>query len=157
MGKKKSKTPSNTIVVNKKARHDFFIEKELEAGVVLEGWEVKSLRAGKVQLRDSYVIFEHGEAFLYGAIITPLLSASTHVNPQPQRHRKLLMHRNEIRSLMNAAERQGYTVVVLSLYWVRGKVKCKVALAKGKHLFDKRAALKERDWNLEKARLNKRR
>lgn len=157
MAKKKSKQAANTIAVNKKARHDFIIEKEMEAGIALQGWELKSIRAGKAQLRDTYVLFEHGEAYLYGAVITPLTSASTHIVAEPQRYRKLLLHRQEIRNLMGTVERKGYTVVALSLYWLRGKVKCKIALAKGKHLYDKRAALKERDWKREKERLHKRR
>jgi SsrA-binding protein len=155
MAKKKSKTPSNTIVVNKKARHDFILEREFEAGLVLEGWEVKSLRAGKVQFRDTYIHLKNGEAFLFGAIITPLLSASTHVHPEAQRSRKLLLHKQEISTLVGAVERKGYTIVALSLYWIKGNVKCKIALAKGKHLYDKRAAAKEHDWNREKSRLNK--
>ncbi|MFK5986676.1 MAG: SsrA-binding protein SmpB [Pseudomonadota bacterium] len=155
MAKKKSKKPSNTIVVNKKARHDFTLEREFEAGVVLEGWEVKSLRAGKVQFRDIYVHLKNGEAFLFGAVISPLLSASTHVHPEAQRSRKLLLHKHELSTLVGAVERKGYTIIALSLYWIKGRVKCKIALAKGKHLYDKRAAAKEHDWNREKSRLNK--
>ena len=155
MAKKKAKTPSNTIVVNKRARHDFTLERDFEAGLVLQGWEVKSLRAGKVQFRDTYVHLKNGEAFLFGAIITPLLSASTHVHPEAQRSRKLLLHKHEISTLVGAVERKGYTIVALSLYWIKGNVKCKIALAKGKHLYDKRAASKEHDWNREKSRLNK--
>ncbi len=155
MAKKKPKKPSNTIVVNKNARHDYSLEREFEAGLVLEGWEVKSLRAGKVQFRDTYVHLKNGEAFLFGAIISPLLSASTHVHPQAQRGRKLLLHKHELSNLTGAVERKGYTIVALSLYWIRGRVKCKIALAKGKHLYDKRAAAKEQDWNREKSRLNK--
>jgi SsrA-binding protein len=155
MAKKKSKTPSNTIVVNKKARHDFTLERDFEAGLVLEGWEVKSLRAGRVQFRDTYIHLKNGEAFLFGAIISPLLSASTHVHPEAQRSRKLLLHKHEISTLVGAVERKGYTIVALSLYWIKGNVKCKIALAKGKQLYDKRAAAKEHDWNREKSRLNK--
>jgi SsrA-binding protein len=155
MAKKKSKKPSNTIVVNKKARHDFTLEREFEAGLVLEGWEVKSIRAGKVQFRDTYVHLKNGEAFLFGAVISPLLSASTHVHPEAQRSRKLLLHKHELGALVGAVERKGYTIVALSLYWIKGRVKCKIALAKGKHLYDKRASAKEHDWNREKARLNK--
>lgn len=155
MAKKKSKQPSNTIVYNKKAKHDFLLERDFEAGVVLEGWEVKSLRAGKVQFRDTYVHLQNGEAFLYGAVISPLLSASTHVHPEAQRGRKLLLHRYELATLVGAVERKGYTIVALSLYWIKGRVKCKIALAKGKHLYDKRAAAKDHDWKREKARLNK--
>ncbi len=155
MASKKPKATSNTIAQNKKARHDFIIEKDFEAGIALEGWEVKSIRAGKVQLRDSYVIMVAGEAFLHGAIISPLLSASTHIVPQQQRLRKLLLHRNELASLVGAVERKGYTIVALSMYWMRGRVKCKIALAKGKHLYDKRASEKQRDWEREKSRLAK--
>ncbi len=155
MAKKKPKTPSNTIALNKKARHDYILEDEMEAGLVLQGWEVKSLRAGKVQLRDSYVLLKNGEAFLFGTIISPLLSASTHVVPEQQRSRKLLLHSQELSRLIGAVERKGYTIVPLSLYWKKSKVKCKIALAKGKHLHDKRAAEKDRDWNREKARIAK--
>lgn len=155
MAKKKSKTPANSIAQNRKARHDFFIEKEYEAGLVLEGWEVKSIRAGKVQINDNYVVIEKGEAFLLGAIITPLLSASTHVHPEQQRLRKLLLHRTELNQLIGAVDKKGYTIVTLSLYWLRGRVKCKIALAKGKHLYDKRATEKQREWGREKSRLAK--
>ncbi|MBF0265869.1 MAG: SsrA-binding protein SmpB [Gammaproteobacteria bacterium] len=146
---------SNTIVTNKKARHDFLIEKDFDAGIVLEGWEIKSIRAGKVQLRDCYVVIENGEAFLLNCVITPLLSASTHVNPEQQRLRKLLLHRHEISTLVGAVERKGYTIVALSLYWSKSYVKCKIALAKGKHLYDKRVAEKNKDWEREKSRLAK--
>jgi SsrA-binding protein len=155
MAKKKPKIPSSTIALNKKARHDYILEDEMEAGLVLQGWELKSLRAGKVQLRDSYVLLQNGEAFLFGTVISPLLSASTHIVPEQQRNRKLLLHRKELARLIGAVERKGYTIVPLSLYWKKSKVKCKIALAKGKHLFDKRATEKERDWNREKARIAK--
>lgn len=155
MGKKKKKTPSNTIAQNKKARHDYTLETEFEAGLVLQGWEVKSLRAGKAQIRDSYVLLKNGEAFLFGALFTPLLSASTHIVPEQQRSRKLLLHSYELSRLIGAVERKGYTIVPLSLYWKKSRVKCKIALAKGKQQFDKRASEKERDWNREKARIAK--
>ena len=155
MAKKKKKTPSNTIAQNKRARHDYHLESELEAGLVLEGWEVKSLRAGKAQINESYILLKDGEAFLFGALITPLLSASTHISPSQQRSRKLLLHDYELSRLIGAVERKGYTIVPLSLYWKGSRVKCKIALAKGKHLHDKRASEKERDWNREKARLAK--
>jgi len=155
MGKKKVKKPSNTIAQNKKARHDYILENEFEAGLVLEGWEIKSIRAGKAQIRDSYVYIKNGEAFVFGIVITPLLSASTHVNPEQQRNRKLLLHKYEINRLMGAVDRKGYSILALSLYWKGSRVKCKIALGKGKHLYDKRASEKERDWGREKSRLAK--
>lgn len=155
MGKKKKKLPSNTIASNKKARHDYSIETDFEAGLVLQGWEVKSIRAGKAQIRDAYVLLRNGEAFLCGAVISPLLSASSHVSPEQQRDRKLLLHVQELSRLVSAVERKGYTIVPLTLYWKKTHVKCKIALAKGKHQYDKRASEKERDWNREKARIAK--
>ena len=155
MGKKKKKTPSNTIAQNKKARHDYTLETEFEAGLVLEGWEVKSIRAGKAQIRDSYVLLKDGEAFLFGAVISPLISASTHVSPDQQRSRKLLLHSYELSRLVGAVDRKGYSIIPLSLYWKKSRVKCKIALAKGKHQYDKRAAEKQRDWNREKSRIAK--
>ncbi len=156
---KKSKTVkgagSSTIVTNKKARHDFFIEDKFEAGMVLQGWEVKSLRAGKVQIVDSYVFIKDGEAYVSNLMITPLGTASTHIHPEPTRVRKLLMHRNELDQLLGAVERKGYTLLALSLYWKFGKVKCEIALAKGKQQHDKRAADKDRDWKREKQRILK--
>ena len=155
-GKQKGKgEPSATIAVNRKARHDFSIEERLEAGIVLEGWEVKALRAGRVQLKESYVLLKDGEAWLFGAHISPLPSASTHVQPDPTRTRKLLLHRGEIARLTGAAERRGYTVVPLAMYWRRGKAKVEIALARGRKRHDKRAAARERDWQREKARLLK--
>lgn len=151
---KKAKAPS-TIAQNRKARHDFHIDERFEAGIVLEGWEVKSIRGGKVQLRDAYVLFKDGEAFLFGAQISPLVSASTHVNPDPQRMRKLLLNRREIDQLRGAVERKGATAVALGLYWKNGRVKVDVGLAHGKKQHDKRASEKERDWGREKARLLK--
>jgi len=155
MGKKKNKTPSNTIAQNKKARHDYSLESEYEAGLVLEGWEVKSIRAGKAQINEAYIQLKNGEAFLYGAVITPLLSASTHINPAQQRSRKLLLHSYELSRLIGAVERKGYTIVPLALYWKKSRVKCKIALAKGKQQYDKRASEKEKDWNRDKARIAK--
>ncbi|MCK5663728.1 MAG: SsrA-binding protein SmpB [Thiotrichaceae bacterium] len=155
MGNKKKKIPSNTIAANKKARHDYSLETEFEAGLMLEGWEVKSIRAGKAQIRDGYILLRNGEAFLCGAVISPLLSASTHVSPEQQRDRKLLLHVHELARLVAAVDRKGYTIVPLSLYWKKSHVKCKIALAKGKHQYDKRASEKERDWNREKARIAK--
>ncbi len=152
--KAKGKAPS-TIAQNRKARHDFHIDERFEAGIVLEGWEVKSIRGGKAQLRDAYVTFKDGEAFLFGAQISPLLSASTHITPDPQRMRKLLLNRREIDELRGAVERKGATAVALGLYWKNGRVKVDVGLARGKKQHDKRAADKERDWDREKSRLLK--
>lgn len=149
------KPGQSQIAANKKARHDYFIEERLEAGLVLEGWEVKALRAGKLQLRDSYVVIKDGEAWLLGALITPLESASTHVRPEPQRTRKLLLHRQELAKLIGAVERKGYTVVALAMYWKRGRAKVEIGLAKGKAQHDKRATEKERDWNRERRRILK--
>ncbi len=155
MARTKNKTPSNTIAQNKKARHDYFIEQEYEAGIALEGWEVKSLRAGRAQLKESYVIIRNGELFLFGAHFSPLVSASTHVNPDPTRTRKLLLHRREIGQLIGAVERKGYTLVPLSLYWKQGRAKLKIALAKGKKQYDKRASIKQREWDREQHRILK--
>ncbi len=146
---------SSTIVSNKKARHDFFIEDRFEAGIVLEGWEVKSLRAGKVQIVDSYVFIKNGEAWMSGTNIHPLLSASTHVHPNATRVRKLLLHRHQIDKMLGAVERKGYTLVALSFYWKHGRVKVEIGLAKGKQTHDKRATEKERDWKREKERIMK--
>jgi SsrA-binding protein len=147
------KEGSAAIAENRKARHEFFIEERLEAGLALMGWEVKSLRAGRTQLAESYVVVSHGEVFLVGAHITPLVSASTHVVATPTRQRKLLLNRAEIDRLVGAVERSGYTLVPLELYWKAGRVKLKIGLAKGKKQHDKRATEKERDWQRDKARL----
>lgn len=155
MAKKKPKTPSNTIAQNKKARFDFFIEKEFEAGISLMGWEVKSLRDGRAQLKESYVIVDNSELFLYGAHFSPLTSASTHVSPDPTRTRKLLLNRHEINHLIGSVERAGYTIAPLALYWSRGRAKLKIGLAKGKKLHDKRQTIKERDWKREQHRILK--
>ena len=155
--KKTTKAPSSTIALNKKARHDYFLEDRFEAGLVLEGWEVKSLRAGRVQLQDSYVFLKDGEAYVIGILITPLPTASTHITPDPRRTRKLLLHRHELNRLIGAVERRGYTLVVTALYWHRGRAKAEIALAKGKQTHDKRAAIKERDWRRDKQRLLKER
>lgn len=151
----KKKTSPNAIVLNRKARFDYFIEQEFEAGVALEGWEVKSLRAGRAQLKESYVTILHGELFLIGAHFSPLGSASTHVSPDPTRSRKLLLHKKEISNLIGASERAGYTIVPLSLYWKHGRVKAKIALAKGKKQHDKRHTIKQREWERDKHRLLK--
>lgn len=150
-----NKKPEGSIVSNKKARFDFFIEEEFEAGIALLGWEVKSLRAGKVNLTDSHVIIKRGEAYLLGAQIQPLPTASTHIFPDPQRTRKLLLKKRELNKLIGSVERQGYTLVALSLYWRNNKVKVKIALAKGKKTHDKRSAIKERDWQRDRARIMK--
>ncbi len=149
---KQKKTPSNQIAQNKKARFDYHIEETFEAGLSLEGWEVKSIRAGQISLKESYVLLKNGEAWLFGAHITPLLSASTHVNPDPTRLRKLLLHSNELNKIIGAVERKGYSVLPLDLHWRRGKVKAEIGIGKGKKEFDKRATQKERDWNREKQR-----
>ncbi len=154
MAKSKKASP-NTIATNKKARFDFFIEEEFEAGLVLEGWEVKSMREARVQLKESYVIIHQGELFLQGAHISPLTSTSTHVKADPVRRRKLLMKRIEISRLIGQVERAGYTLAPLSLYWSRGKAKLKIGLAKGKKQHDKRASIKERDWKREQQRILK--
>lgn len=154
--KKQDKKPSSTIALNKKAKHDFFIEDRFEAGIALEGWEVKSLRAGRVQMRDSYVLIKNGEAFLIGTLISPLPTASTHIQPDANRTRKLLLNRRELDRLIGAVERQGYTVVPIALYWKNNRVKVEIGLAKGKQQHDKRATLKERDWAREKQRILKR-
>jgi SsrA-binding protein len=151
----KKKVGENTIAVNRKARHEFFIEDKFEAGLVLEGWEVKSLRDGKVQLNESYVHVRNGEAWLANALITALKTASTHIKPEPQRDRKLLLHRAELHKLIGAVERKGYTLIPLNMYWKKGMAKIEIALAKGKQLHDKRATEKDRDWNRDKARILK--
>ena len=157
MTKKKTKSgaDSNVIASNKKARFDYFIEDTLDAGLVLEGWEVKSLRAGRVQLRESYILLKNGEAWLFGAHITPLPTASTHISPDPVRSRKLLLHREQIARLIGAVERKGYAIVPTKMYWIRGLAKLAIGLAKGKRQHDKRATEKERDWNREKHRVLK--
>jgi SsrA-binding protein len=156
MAKDKKKTSnSNTIALNKKARHDFFIEDRFEAGIALQGWEVKSLRAGRIQIGDSHVFIKNGEAFVSNLLITPLPTASTHVQPEPTRVRKLLLHREEIGKLIGAVERKGYTLVPTAMYWKHGRAKLEIGLAKGKQKHDKRATEKDRDWQREKARILK--
>lgn len=151
--KKKKQNLSNTIALNKRAKFDYFIEDRIEAGLALTGWEVKSLRAGKGQLTDSYVFFKNGEAFLLGAQIQPLPTVSTHFVTDPTRTRKLLLHSREIARLKEAVEQKSYTVVATALYWKQHMVKCEVALAKGKKQHDKRDTEKERDWNRQKQRI----
>ncbi|HEY5789883.1 MAG TPA: SsrA-binding protein SmpB [Gammaproteobacteria bacterium] len=143
----------STIALNTKARHDFFIEERFEAGLVLEGWEVKSLRAGRLQLKESYVVIRNGELWLLGAHVSPLTSASSHVHPDPVRTRKLLLQRRELDRLIGAVERRGYTLVPTAMYWKRGRAKLEIALARGKKLHDKRATEKDRDWQRQKERL----
>jgi SsrA-binding protein len=152
---KKPKVSSNTIVLNKKARHDYFIEQTLEAGLSLEGWEVKSLRENKVQIKESYVILKNGEMFLFGAHISALQSASTHVTADPTRTRKLLLNRIEISRLREKIEQKGATVVPLKMYWKRGRVKLEIGVAKGKKAHDKRQDVKSRDWQRDKNRVLK--
>jgi SsrA-binding protein len=146
---------SHTIAKNKKARFEFFIEENLEAGIALEGWEVKALRSGRAQITESYVLLRNGEAYLFGCHIPPLPTASTHVKPDPTRTRKLLMHRREIDRLIGAVERKGYTLVPLSLYWSKGRAKLDIGLAKGKKMHDKRDSEKDRDWERQKSRIMK--
>ncbi|KTD57472.1 SsrA-binding protein SmpB [Legionella shakespearei] len=149
------KQTDSSIVFNRKAGFDYFIENQFEAGLVLQGWEVKSLRAGKVNLSDAHVIIKYGEAFLLGAQIQPLQTASTHTIPEPDRTRKLLLNRKELSQLIGSVERQGYTIVPLSLYWKKNKIKIKIALAKGKKEHDKRDTIKDRDWHRDRSRLMK--
>ena len=155
MGKKKNKSSDNTIARNRVARHDYFIEDEIEVGLVLEGWEVKSLRNGSLQLKESYVMIQNGEIWLTGAHISPLNSASTHIQPNPTRNRKLLAHRNEIDRLVGMVERKGFTLIALAAYWSRGRAKLKLGIAKGKKAHDKRASIKDRDWKRDQARILK--
>ncbi len=150
---KSKETPA--IALNKRARHEYFIEENLEAGMALQGWEVKSLRAGKAQITEGYVLVKNGEAWLIGAHVTPLKTTSTHVVADPTRTRKLLLHRRELDRLIGAVERKGHTIVPLKLYWKNGKVKLEIGLAKGKQAHDKRATEKDRDWQREKSRLMK--
>lgn len=149
---KKTHNPG-TIVLNKKARHDYFLEERIEAGISLEGWEVKSLRAGKVQINESYILLKDKEAYLFGALITPLPTASTHINPDPRRNRKLLLHRVELDKLIGAVERKGYSLIPTAMYWKGGKAKLEISLARGKKAHDRRQSEKEKDWNLQKQRL----
>jgi len=155
-GKKNKQTPQNRIAVNKKARFDFLIEENFEAGLALQGWEVKSLRAGRVQISESYVLLRDGEAWLFGSHIAPLLSASTHIRPDSSRTRKLLLHRSELRKLIGAVERKGYALVPLVMYWKRGRAKLEIGLGKGKKTYDKRATEKARDWQRDKQRIMRR-
>lgn len=144
-----------SIIQNKKAFHDYFIEQRFEAGIALEGWEVKAIRAGRAQLKEAYVTVHNSEIFLLGSHISPLPTASTHVNPDPTRTRKLLLHAEEIRKLIGSVERAGYTLVPLDMHYARGKIKLEIGLAKGKKQHDKREVEKEREWERDKQRLLK--
>ena len=156
-GKDKGKgSAGGTIALNKRARHDYNLEERFEAGLALQGWELKSIRAGRANIIEAYAVVRGGEMFLFGAQMTPLLSASTHVVADERRTRKLLLHRNEIDNLIGRVQRDGYTVVPTALYWKGNKVKIELALAKGKQDHDKRAASKDRDWKLEKQRVMRR-
>jgi SsrA-binding protein len=150
---KEKKDKDSTIALNKRARHEYHIDERYEAGLALQGWEVKSLRAGRINFGDSYALIRNGELYLFGASIPPLLSASTHVVAEDRRTRKLLLHRAEIDKLIGAVERKGYTLVPTAMYWKHNRVKVEIGLAKGKQDHDKRAAEKERDWNREKGRV----
>ncbi len=155
MASKKSKTSPGQIAQNKKARFEYQLNEKFEAGLELQGWEVKSLREGKVQLTDTYILLKNQEAFLLGCNITPLQSASSHVSADPQRLRKLLLHRKELARLIGAVQQKGQTCIPISLYWKGPRVKCEIALATGKKDHDKRASIKERDWARDKQRLVK--
>ena len=151
--KDKGKGAGGTIALNKRARHDYQLEERFEAGLALQGWELKSIRAGRANLGESYAVVRDGEMFLFGAQMTPLISASTHVVTEERRTRKLLMHRREIDNLIGRIQRDGYTVVPTALYWKGNKVKIELALAKGKQTHDKRQADKDRDWARDKQRV----
>lgn len=154
-GKADKKDSASTIALNKRARYEYHLEERLEAGISLMGWEVKALRAGSVQFNESYVLLRGGEAFLFGCLITPLTSASTHVNADPMRTRRLLLHKRELDRLIGRVERQGYTLIPTAMYWKKGRVKVEIALAKGKKQHDKRRTEKDRDWQRQKNRIIK--
>ena len=156
MTKKNAKDKANgggTIALNKRARHEYHLDERHEAGLALQGWELKSIRAGRANITEAYAVIRNGELFLFGAQFTPLVSASTHVVAEERRTRKLLLHRGEIDTLIGRVEREGYTLVPTALYWKGNKVKAEIALAKGKQAHDKREASKDRDWNREKQRV----
>ena len=153
MGKKKPKQSSNTIAQNKKARHDYHLEQKFEAGVQLQGWEVKSLRMGEIQITDTYVLMKDGEAFLLGTHINPLKTASTHYVTDPTRTRKLLLNKRELARLLEATQQDGRTCVCTALYWKGHLVKAEICIAKGKQQHDKRQAEKNKDWNKQKQRI----
>ena len=150
------KTGRKTIAVNKRARFEYRIEERLEAGIALEGWEVKAMREGRVQFADSYVLLKDNEAFLFGCRVNPLPTTSTHITADPVRTRKLLLHRRELDQLFAAVDRRGYTVIPTAMYWSRGKAKVEIGLAKGKRQHDKRKDARDRDWERQKARIMKR-
>ena len=156
-GGKAAKTPAQkTIALNKRAKHEYHLEQKIECGLALQGWELKAIRAGRANIGESYAIVKDGELFLFGAQITPLISASSHVVADAHRTRKLLLHRREIDEMIGRVQRDGYTLVPTALYWKANKVKAELALARGKQTHDKREASKERDWNREKQRLLRR-
>lgn len=150
---KKKKPGGGTVALNRRARHDYFIEEKLEAGLALQGWEVKSLRANRGRIAEAYVIIKNSEAWLIGAHFDPPTTVSTHIRPDPTRTRKLLLHRHELNRLIGAVERSGYTLIPTALYWKQGRAKLEIGLAKGKKAYDKRATLKDRDWQRSKERL----
>ena len=154
-GKADKKDSASTIALNKRARYEYHLEERMEAGISLMGWEVKALRAGSVQFNESYVLLRGGEAFLFGCLITPLTSASTHVSADPMRTRRLLLHKRELDRLIGRVERQGYTLIPTAMYWKKGRVKVEIALAKGKKQHDKRRTEKDRDWQRQKNRIIK--
>lgn len=153
--KKKNTSNSGTIALNKKAKHDYFLDEKYEAGIQLQGWEVKSLREGRANISEGYVIIKDGALYLFGTTITPLDMACSYVVADPQRTRKLLLHAKEISKLIGSVQRQGYTLIPLALYWKGRNVKCEIALAHGKKDYDKRNTLKTEDWKREKARIMK--
>jgi len=153
--KKKSGKGSSTIARNKRARFDYHIDERIEAGLSLQGWEVKSLRESRVQFADSYVLLKDNEAFLFGCRIDPLPAVSTHITPDPTRTRRLLLHRREIDRITGLVERNGFTVIPTAMYWSKGKVKVEIGTARGKKTHDKRADQKDRDWQRQKARILK--
>lgn len=153
---KKDTGGGGTIALNKRARYEYSLEDRFEAGLALQGWEVKALRAGRISLVESYALIKNGEIYLFGAQIPPLISASSHVVADDRRTRKLLLHRHEIDKLIGAVERDGYTLVPTAMYWKKNKVKLEIALAKGKQSHDKRATIKERDWARDKQRVMRR-
>jgi len=154
--KAKNATANKTISLNKRARHEYHLEERFEAGLVLQGWEVKAIRAGRGNMTDAYAYVRNGEIFLIGAQITPLIQASTHVVAEDRRQRKLLLHRNEIDKLIGRVERDGFTLVPTAMYWSKNKIKIEIALAKGKQNHDKRDAAKDRDWERDKQRVMRR-
>lgn len=156
MNKVKPDPGNKTIALNKKARRDYFIDERLEAGLCLQGWEVKSLRAGKIQIIDSYILLKNSEAYLFGALINPLPTAARHIEADPQRSRKLLLHRVELNKLIGAVERKGFALIPTALYWKGSRAKLEIGIARGKKTHDKRETEKQRDWQRQKARLLRR-